>query len=194
MTARTPRTFAAASQLITAESLQALSDTEFAAVQERIAAEESHRLAATCLRPPRPALFLTGVIRGIDIRDPPWPYPVQLDDGFLMALSNSTHQEARTIPETDFTPIVSDRRGVLPGWGRLLRDLQPASAVPRGRDVSVMNGQKALRRRHRMRPSWSVIAWLPWLLLTACVASQTAAPTAGLERPAVDRLLTRGEV
>jgi peptidoglycan hydrolase-like protein with peptidoglycan-binding domain len=45
-----------------------------------------------------------------------------------------------------------------------------------------------------MRPSWSVIAWLPWLLLTACVASQTAAPTAGLERPAVDRLLTRGEV
>ena len=83
MTARTPRTSAASSQLIAAESLQALSDTEFAAVQERIAAEESRRLAATCLRPPSPALFLTGVIRGIDIRDPPWPYPVQLDDGFL---------------------------------------------------------------------------------------------------------------
>jgi peptidoglycan hydrolase-like protein with peptidoglycan-binding domain len=47
-----------------------------------------------------------------------------------------------------------------------------------------------------------VVGWLPLLLLTACVASQTEAPTAGRssaltpgpERPAVDRLLTRGEI
>jgi peptidoglycan hydrolase-like protein with peptidoglycan-binding domain len=53
-----------------------------------------------------------------------------------------------------------------------------------------------------MRPSWAVMAWLPLLLLTACVASQTGAPTAvrptarplGPERPAVDRLLTSGDI
>ena len=39
-----------------------------------------------------------------------------------------------------------------------------------------------------------VVSWLPLLLLTACVASQTGTPTAGLERPAVDRILTRGEI
>jgi peptidoglycan hydrolase-like protein with peptidoglycan-binding domain len=45
-----------------------------------------------------------------------------------------------------------------------------------------------------MRPSLGVMAWLPLLFVTACAASQTAAPTAGLERPAVDRLLTRGDI
>jgi peptidoglycan hydrolase-like protein with peptidoglycan-binding domain len=45
-----------------------------------------------------------------------------------------------------------------------------------------------------MKPSWSVIAWLPWLLLTACVASPPPASTTGRERPAVDRLLTRGDI
>jgi peptidoglycan hydrolase-like protein with peptidoglycan-binding domain len=39
-----------------------------------------------------------------------------------------------------------------------------------------------------MTVSWRVIGWLPWLLLTACVASQTG------DRAAVDRLLTRGDV
>jgi peptidoglycan hydrolase-like protein with peptidoglycan-binding domain len=53
-----------------------------------------------------------------------------------------------------------------------------------------------------MRPFRAVIGWLPWWLLTGCVASQTEAPTAarpsaltpGPERPAVDRLLTRGDI
>jgi peptidoglycan hydrolase-like protein with peptidoglycan-binding domain len=47
-----------------------------------------------------------------------------------------------------------------------------------------------------------VVSWLPLLMFTACVASQTEAPTAGRppavtpgpERPAVDRILTRGEI
>jgi peptidoglycan hydrolase-like protein with peptidoglycan-binding domain len=47
-----------------------------------------------------------------------------------------------------------------------------------------------------------VIGWLPWLLLTACVASQTQEPTAvlpaarmpGPERPALDRLMSRGDL
>jgi peptidoglycan hydrolase-like protein with peptidoglycan-binding domain len=45
-----------------------------------------------------------------------------------------------------------------------------------------------------MRPSWSVIGWLPLVLLTACVASNTAERTDGPERPAVDRLLTQGDI
>ena len=53
-----------------------------------------------------------------------------------------------------------------------------------------------------MRPFRAVMAWLPWLLLTACVASQPEAPTAvrasarasEREGPAVDRLLTRGDI
>lgn len=53
-----------------------------------------------------------------------------------------------------------------------------------------------------MRPSRSVIGWLPLLLLTACVASPTEELTAvrssarapGPERPAVDRLLTPGDI
>jgi peptidoglycan hydrolase-like protein with peptidoglycan-binding domain len=45
-----------------------------------------------------------------------------------------------------------------------------------------------------MRPFWGVIAWLPLWLLTACVASQTATPTAGPARPAFDRLLTPGDI
>jgi hypothetical protein len=49
-------------------------------------------------------------------------------------------------------------------------------------------------RRYRRRPSLGVMAWLPLLFLTAGVASQTAAPTAGRERLAVDRLLTRGDI
>jgi peptidoglycan hydrolase-like protein with peptidoglycan-binding domain len=53
-----------------------------------------------------------------------------------------------------------------------------------------------------MRPSREVIGWLPLLLLTACVASPPGARTAvrpvGLthepERPALDRLLTSGDI
>jgi peptidoglycan hydrolase-like protein with peptidoglycan-binding domain len=53
-----------------------------------------------------------------------------------------------------------------------------------------------------MRRSWGVIGWLPWLLLTACVASQSEEPTAVRssaltsepERPALDRLLNRGVI
>jgi peptidoglycan hydrolase-like protein with peptidoglycan-binding domain len=45
-----------------------------------------------------------------------------------------------------------------------------------------------------MRPSWGVIGWLPLVWLTACVASHTAERTAGPERPAGDRLLTRGDI
>jgi peptidoglycan hydrolase-like protein with peptidoglycan-binding domain len=43
-----------------------------------------------------------------------------------------------------------------------------------------------------MRPSRGVIGWLPLLLLTACVASQTGEPTA--LRPAPDRLMTPGDI
>jgi peptidoglycan hydrolase-like protein with peptidoglycan-binding domain len=45
-----------------------------------------------------------------------------------------------------------------------------------------------------MRPFRATIAWLPWLLLTACVASHTAEPTAGPVRPALDRFLSRGDI
>ena len=53
-----------------------------------------------------------------------------------------------------------------------------------------------------MRRSRSIIGWLPLLLLTACVASHPEAPTAmwssagtsETERPAVDRLLTAGDI
>ena len=40
-----------------------------------------------------------------------------------------------------------------------------------------------------MRRSRSVISWLPLVLLTACVASPP-----GTVRPAVDRLLSRGDI
>ena len=43
-----------------------------------------------------------------------------------------------------------------------------------------------------MRPSRCVLGWLPLVLLTACVASQTGEPTA--LRPAPDRLLTTGDI
>jgi hypothetical protein len=45
-----------------------------------------------------------------------------------------------------------------------------------------------------MRPSRSVIGWLPLVLLTACVASHTGERQAGTVRPAVDRLLNRGDI
>jgi len=45
-----------------------------------------------------------------------------------------------------------------------------------------------------MRPSWGAIGWLPLVLLTACVASHTGDGQAGPERPAVDRLLNRGDI
>jgi murein L,D-transpeptidase YcbB/YkuD len=61
---------------------------------------------------------------------------------------------------------------------------------------------RATARRHRMKQPWGVLGWLPWLLLTACVASHPEAPTAvrpaalpqGSECPALDRLLTRGDL
>jgi hypothetical protein len=47
-----------------------------------------------------------------------------------------------------------------------------------------------------MRPYRAVMAWLPWLLLTACVAAHTTERTAEqtTARPAADRLLTRGDI
>jgi peptidoglycan hydrolase-like protein with peptidoglycan-binding domain len=45
-----------------------------------------------------------------------------------------------------------------------------------------------------MRPSCSVIGWLPLLLFTACVAPHTGEHTPGSELPATDRLLTRGNI
>jgi peptidoglycan hydrolase-like protein with peptidoglycan-binding domain len=45
-----------------------------------------------------------------------------------------------------------------------------------------------------MRPSRSVIGWLALVLLTACVASHPGEYQAGTIRPAVDRLLTRGDI
>jgi peptidoglycan hydrolase-like protein with peptidoglycan-binding domain len=49
-------------------------------------------------------------------------------------------------------------------------------------------------RRQVIRPFWGVIAWLPLWFLTACVASQTEAPTAGSARAAYDRILTSGDI
>ena len=43
-----------------------------------------------------------------------------------------------------------------------------------------------------MRPFAGVLAWLPGLLLTACVASQPGAPTVG--RAPVGRILTPGDL
>jgi peptidoglycan hydrolase-like protein with peptidoglycan-binding domain len=45
-----------------------------------------------------------------------------------------------------------------------------------------------------MRASWCVIGWLPLVLLTACVASHPGEHQAGTVRPAVDRLLNRGDI
>jgi peptidoglycan hydrolase-like protein with peptidoglycan-binding domain len=53
-----------------------------------------------------------------------------------------------------------------------------------------------------MRLSRGVVGWLPLLLLTACVASQTPASTtvrpsalaSAVDRPALDRLLTAGDI
>jgi peptidoglycan hydrolase-like protein with peptidoglycan-binding domain len=45
-----------------------------------------------------------------------------------------------------------------------------------------------------MRLRWSGIGWLLMVLLTACVASHTAEHPPGTVRPAVDRLLTRGDI
>jgi peptidoglycan hydrolase-like protein with peptidoglycan-binding domain len=45
-----------------------------------------------------------------------------------------------------------------------------------------------------MRLFRATIAWLPWLLLTACVASHAAEPTAGPVRPAIDRFLSQGDI
>jgi murein L,D-transpeptidase YcbB/YkuD len=45
-----------------------------------------------------------------------------------------------------------------------------------------------------MRPSWSVVSWLPLVLLTACVASHSGEHHAGTIQPAVDRFLNRGDI
>jgi peptidoglycan hydrolase-like protein with peptidoglycan-binding domain len=45
-----------------------------------------------------------------------------------------------------------------------------------------------------MRRSRGVIGWLPVLLLTACVTSDPGDHPAGAIRPAVDRLLSRGDI
>ena len=48
--------------------------------------------------------------------------------------------------------------------------------------------------RDQMRLSRAVMAWLPLVLLTACVASHPGEHQAGTLRPAVDRLLNRGDI
>ena len=45
-----------------------------------------------------------------------------------------------------------------------------------------------------MRHSRSVIGWLPLVLLTACVASHPGEHQTATLRPAVDRLLNRGDI
>jgi peptidoglycan hydrolase-like protein with peptidoglycan-binding domain len=45
-----------------------------------------------------------------------------------------------------------------------------------------------------MRCSRGIIGWLPLVLLTACVASHPGAHHAGTIQPAVDRLLSRGDI
>jgi peptidoglycan hydrolase-like protein with peptidoglycan-binding domain len=40
----------------------------------------------------------------------------------------------------------------------------------------------------------TIISWLPLLLLTACVTSHPGGPQAGTVRPAVDRILNRGDI
>jgi peptidoglycan hydrolase-like protein with peptidoglycan-binding domain len=45
-----------------------------------------------------------------------------------------------------------------------------------------------------MSPCWAVIGWLPLVLLTACVAFDQGDGQAGTVCPAVDRLLTRGDI
>jgi peptidoglycan hydrolase-like protein with peptidoglycan-binding domain len=45
-----------------------------------------------------------------------------------------------------------------------------------------------------MRPSRGIIGWLPLVLLTACVASHPGLHQTGTIQPAVDRLLTRGDI
>jgi hypothetical protein len=45
-----------------------------------------------------------------------------------------------------------------------------------------------------MRQPWRVIGWLPLVWLTACVGSPPAGLTYGPIHPAVDRLLTQGEI
>jgi peptidoglycan hydrolase-like protein with peptidoglycan-binding domain len=45
-----------------------------------------------------------------------------------------------------------------------------------------------------MRPAWGVIGWLPLVLLTACVASNPREHQTATLRPAVDRLLNRGDI
>jgi peptidoglycan hydrolase-like protein with peptidoglycan-binding domain len=46
----------------------------------------------------------------------------------------------------------------------------------------------------RSRGVRGVIGWLPLVLLTACIASHPGEHQAGTIQPAVDRLLTRGEI
>ena len=45
-----------------------------------------------------------------------------------------------------------------------------------------------------MRASWRAIGWLPLVLLTACVASHTGVRPPEIARPALDRLLNRGDI
>jgi N-acetyl-anhydromuramyl-L-alanine amidase AmpD len=45
-----------------------------------------------------------------------------------------------------------------------------------------------------MRRSRGVVGWLPLVLLTACIASHPGGHQAGTVRPAVDRILNRGDI
>jgi Putative peptidoglycan binding domain len=53
---------------------------------------------------------------------------------------------------------------------------------------------RSIARRQVMKPFGGVLVWLPLLLLTACVASRTEAPTPGSVRAAFDRILTPGDI
>jgi Putative peptidoglycan binding domain/PLD-like domain len=76
-----------------------------------------------------------------------------------------------------------------------------ASRMSAGGCISDGGGRMKLKQRH-LRLVRGVIGGLPLLLLTTCVASHTgehpagrsSAFTPGAELPAVDRLLTRGEI
>src|ERR671922_1050410 len=53
---------------------------------------------------------------------------------------------------------------------------------------------RATAGRHEMRWPWRATVWMPLLLLTACVVSHPGEHPAGTGRPAVDRLLSRGDI
>ena len=62
------------------------------------------------------------------------------------------------------------------------------------RVLQLLGLEESIARRYRMRHSRGVIGWIPLVLLTACVAPHPGEHQAGTVRPAVDRILTRGDI